>query len=178
MKKGLLGALLTFSLALNLAVAGTLGWYLLKTRAARPGQPPAVALSQDEARVIANLWPSKRRANMIHMRQELFKKKTEILEMIARNPGDVKAMEPQIAELTALRGRMERQALARISAIMAQLPPEKRQDFLAFLKTRVGLAMRRHMRRGMGCLGPRGGEHLGTGRDLGNDSAGRSGPDR
>ena len=180
MKKGLLAALLIISLALNVAVAGTIGWYLwsASTAVQQPEQVPGVTLSQDDERLIASLWPSKRRADMMQMRRELVKKKTEILEAIARNPGDVQAVEPQINELTALRGRMERQALARISTIMAGLPEEKRQTFLAFLKTRacMGPGMRRHMGRGMGRMCPPGGVQLGTGRSPEDDSTRRGGP--
>lgn len=179
MKKGLLTALLIFSLALNVAVAGTVGWYLWNApTAVQPEQVPAAALSRDDARLIASLWPSKRRADMMQMRRELVKKKTELLELIARNPGDIQAMEPQINELTALRSQMERQALARISTIMAELPPEKRQTFLAFLKTRacMGPGMRRRMGLGMGSICPPGGAQFGHGRDLDDDSTGRGEP--
>jgi hypothetical protein len=180
MKKGLLAALLIFSLALNVAVAGTVGWYLWYAPAAvqQRQQVPSVTLSQDDARLIASLWPSKRRAAMMQMRQELVKKKTEILEMIAQNPGNIQAVEPQINELTALRGQMERQALAKISTIMAGLPPEKRQTFLAFLKTRacMGPGMKRRLGRGMGGICPPEGAQFGTGRSPEDDSPRRGGP--
>lgn len=163
MRRALFAAVLIFSLVLNAAVAATVGWYVWKTPSGGPLQQSAgEPLSQDDARVIASLWPRQGQINMMQMREQLNRRKAEVLNMIARNPDDVEALESRFKELSALRSQMEQQALTRIRTIMAELPAEKRQAFLAFLTTRacMGAGMGRHWGRGMGgrggMCGPRG----------------------
>ncbi|MEW6137104.1 MAG: hypothetical protein AB1733_02655 [Thermodesulfobacteriota bacterium] len=178
MKRGLFVIVFIFSLVMNIAVAATLLVSRWQTQDAHPiEQTPAASMSAEDSRMIANLLPQQRRADMIRMRQDVIKKKVEILEKIAQNPDDFRAVEPQIQQLIGLRGQMERQALERISAIMANLPPEKRPAFLEFLKTRaclMGHGRGMHMRRGMGGMwGPRQEQIR---QDLGSDNREIAGP--
>ena len=46
-------------------------------------------------------------------------------------------LEKAVQEMIALRGQAERRALQRISAVMAELPAEKREAFVSFLKDRA-----------------------------------------
>ncbi|MBM3300783.1 MAG: periplasmic heavy metal sensor, partial [Deltaproteobacteria bacterium] len=130
MKRGLLVSIFVFSLATNLAVGGTLlwNWWRGQVTSTTEGQSTP-SLTRDDLRVISAAWPSDTQATMRETRERVRQKMVEILELIARNPGDLAATQPKIDELIALRGQMERQALQRISSIMAQLPQESRTQF-------------------------------------------------
>ena len=179
MKRGLFVVVFIFSLVMNIAVVATLLVSRWQTQHSTPiEQTPSASMSPEVSQMITNLVPQQRRADMIRMRQDLIKKKAEILEKIAQNPDDFRAVEPQIQQLIDLLGQMERQALERISAIMANLPPEQRPAFLEFLKTRahmMGSRRGRCMPRGMGGMwGPRQEQIR---QDLGGDNKDTSGPD-
>ena len=149
MKKTVFIVLFVFSVSMNMAVLATLGWHFWNSRnqQVQPSIPDAT-LNQDDVRRISNAWPRNRRAEMRQIRRQIRDKKLEVLELIAKNPGDLKAAEKEIDELVGLRAVMERKALTRISKIMESLPPEKRADFLRFLQTRA--CMRHGMGRGPG----------------------------
>lgn len=157
MKRPLFTGILIFSLALNIAVAATVGWHLWQQRAV--AQVPTVsgpALTQQDVRQIGDMMPQQRRQWMMQARRQVLDKKSQVLDQIARNPGDLKAVEPTIRELLDLKNTMERQALVRISLIMGNLPEEKRAAFLDFLKTRAcgGGGMGWGRGRHRGCSGP------------------------
>lgn len=144
-----------FSLALNIAVAATLGWHIWRERSlaeAPVAQGPT--LSQMDVRQISEMMPQQRRQWMMQARQQILEKKSEVLDQIARNPGNLQAVEPAVKELLDMRNDVERQALARISLIMGNLPEEKRAAFLAFLKSRAcvgdGMGWGRGRHRGCG----------------------------
>jgi hypothetical protein len=154
MKRPLFTGILIFSLALNVAVAVTVGWHLWQQRAVA-AVPTATGptLTQQDVQQISEMMPQQRRQWMMQARQQVLDKKSQVLDQIARNPGDLKAVEPTIQELLELKNTMERQALVRISLIMGSLPEEKRAGFLEFLKTRAcgGGGMGWGRGRGRGC---------------------------
>jgi hypothetical protein len=155
MKKTVFISLFVFSLALNLAVAATLGWHIWRDNRAQVGQGPSgPGLSDDDLSRIRHMWMSGRSEGMMEMRRKIMEKQLELVDQIAKHPGRPEVADQQLNELTAMRTEMEKQAVARISHTLAELPQEKRQAFLAFLKTRScmapGMGMRRQGRGGMG----------------------------
>jgi hypothetical protein len=163
MKQRYLIGLLVFSLLINLGVAGTLVWHLTQQqKTASVPLPPGDSLTPADVNRIRSMWPQERRQWMFQAQQDLVAKKADLLERIASSPGNLQACEPQIKDFLALRIQMERQALERISVMMAALPPERRPSFMVFLRNRAcgggGPGM------GMGCphctgnvCGPEGG---------------------
>ncbi len=184
MKRTILVVLLVVSLSMNVAVGATVIWNLLRDRqpVPQPDAPVETSLNKDDVQRISAAWPRDHRAEMMELRRQIRDKKLEILDLIAKNPGDLKAAEERIDQLIQLRGRMEKKALTRISEIMRSLPEEKRTAFFGFLRNRacmgpgmMGSGMGRGMmRRGMGhgMMGP--GMRRGLGpRDLPPERFGR-----
>ena len=66
---------------------------------------------------------------VMDLKQKIIEKKLEVLELLAKNPGEPGVAEQNSEELTGLSGQMEGEA-ARISKVMAALPVEKRDAFL------------------------------------------------
>jgi len=166
MKRTLFIVVFVFSIAINLAVGGTLVWHMWLGHApAAAGVESAPPLTGEEMRVINSAFPENNQASMRETADRLRQKKMEILELVARNPSDFKQAQPGIEELIAIRGQMERQALQRISYIMAQLPPEKRGTFLEFLRNRT-------------CMGPGAGMGMGSCPHCGQGRGPMKGPAR
>lgn len=160
MKSALFKGLLVFSLLINAAVFGTLLWCLwLEPRPHAIANDPRQTFNQSDFRYIRNMWKGNDRAALMETRRKIQEKKLEVLDLIAGNPGDLKAVDKNIDELLVLRARMERTALAGISKTMAELPDDKRQEFLSFLKNRAcggpGMGMGHGRGRGHG-FGPGG----------------------
>jgi len=159
MKRAFFVSLLIVSLAANLAVAATLAWHLwLNKGFGTATGAVSTELRPDQVRLIRNMWSAERRHMMMETRDKIFEKKAEILSAIANDPENFKALEPSVNDLLVLQGNVERQALERVSQVMATLPKEKRSDLLIFLQTRAcmgrGAACGRGMGPGMG-MGPR-----------------------
>jgi hypothetical protein len=153
MRKTLFISLFVFSLALNLAVAATLGWHLWQeNRAQIPQTTPDPGLSNDDLRQIRSVWMSSRTGGIRETRRKIIDKQLELLDEIAKNPGRPEAADKQLHELIALKAEIEEQAVARISNTLAELPQDRRQAFVAFLKTRSCM-----MPMGMGRRGGMGG---------------------
>ncbi len=159
MKKALITAIFVFSVVLNLAVAGTLGWHYWQMQ--RQPAFPSVAdtkLTGDDFKFIRKQCMGNGPGPMRELRGRINEKRTEVLDLLATNPGNPEAAEAKIQDLVVLTGQMERQAAARISKVMAALPDEKRQEFLAFLKARAafgpGMGFGRGMGHGRGKMGP------------------------
>ncbi len=133
-------AVLVFSLSLNVAVAGTIGWRLWRAQQwlGDAGAPGTSMLFSGEAKhaLQASDAPFSRQ-EMQEKRRLIQEKKSEILDMIAAHPGDLSPIQQHMDELSNLQKQMDTAALARISKIMAELPDEKRQQFLATLKKRT-----------------------------------------
>lgn len=138
MKKAIITAIFVFSVVLNLAVAGTLGWYYWGVRT-QPAFPSAVdsKLTVADFRIIRKQCMCDGPGPMTQLRRRISEKRAEALDLLAANPGNPDPAEPKIRELVALTEKVEMQAAARISKVMAALPDEKRRDFLAFLKARA-----------------------------------------
>ncbi|MGO9566927.1 MAG: hypothetical protein ACLP5H_05245, partial [Desulfomonilaceae bacterium] len=67
---------------------------------------------------------------------KILEKNFQLLDLIAKDPVDTVAVEKSVNELIDLKRKTEKEAIARISNVMAALPPEKRQAFVVFLKNR------------------------------------------
>jgi uncharacterized membrane protein len=152
MKKTIFVGLFIFSLVLNFAVAGTLGWHVWKEGSFR-GEPQVqgAEVSKEDFRQIRKAMSSQNGSTLMETRQKIIQKNTELLDLISQNPGDVSAAEAKIKELTALKEQMERRAIARISTVMASLPEEKRRAFLVLLKNRACMMPGMGMGRGGRC---------------------------
>ena len=167
MKRTVFIGLFIFSIVLNVAVAATLGWHIWNQGSFGGGpfiqnEPVAKA----DFHQIRQIMASQDRSALLETRQRVIEKNAELLDMIARNPGNLSAAESTIKELTGLREQMERQAIAKISIVMASLPEDKRQSLLGLLKNRAcmgpGMGFGRgrgpHGRGGMPCCPSPGGE--------------------
>ncbi len=165
MKKAILTGVFVFSLTLNLAVAITLVRHLWveRTSPSALGNGAPALTNQDVERIrklsLRNGGPA-----TIQARSEILAKNFELLDLIAKHPSDTAAVEQRISELIKAKGKLEKDAITRICAVMAALPPEKRQAFVVFLKNRCC------MMSGM-CFG-RGGWRRGRGRSGGMGSCG------
>jgi len=157
MKRAVFIVLFAFSVSLNVAVGATVAWHLWR---AQPSEAPRSlldsSLNQDGVNETSNVLPLHRGMEMINIRKRIRDKKLEVLELIADNPGNLNAAEQKIDELGLLRGQLEKQALARISEVMVNLPRERRSAFLGFLQNRacmghgMGRGMIHRMEPGMG----------------------------
>jgi len=161
MKKAVFIGLFIFSAAINLAVAATVGWHLWwQSRAfldPGPAATGASALTREDFRSIRQMWPPEARTKMMEARNRIMEKNLEVLDIIAKHPGDLRPADRQINELQLLKGQMDREAFARISKILATLPEEKREAFALFVKTRACTGPGMGMGRGRGPgFGPRG----------------------
>ncbi len=158
MKKALLIFIFVFSLVLNVATVATLGWHWWAEKRSVPlGTNGDAPLARQDVKDIYRLWPDSARVTMRELKGKIRAKRAEVLDAIAANPGNPQAAEKSVRELVALREQLERQALAGISEVMAHLPQEKRDAFLAFLKNRarmgpgMGMGHGRHRHRGQRC---------------------------
>jgi uncharacterized membrane protein len=145
--------LFVFSLALNVAVAATLGWHMWTERSSPVG-PHSVgsALTDEDVSKIRKMVPADMRRRMMEMQRECLAKRLEVLNAIASAPEDRGTAEQRIVELQALRRQADQEAFERIRTVMASLSVDKRKEFLEFLKNRccMGPGMGPGMGRGMG----------------------------
>jgi hypothetical protein len=152
-KKVLITGIFVFSLALNAATLATLGWHLWAEKRSVAAAPTVDApLAKKDLKDIYRLWPDSARMNMHGLKMQIRTKRAEVLDLIAANPGNLQAAEKSMHELAALRDQMERQALAALSEVLANLPSEKRDAFVAYLKShkRMGAGMGPDMGMGKG----------------------------
>jgi hypothetical protein len=137
MKKAIWMGIFIFSLALNLAVAATLGRHLwFQNRSSVAFETGAPALTRDDVEQIRKLCLKHNGAAMMQARNQILEKNFQLLDLIAKDPADAAAVELSVNELIELKRKTEKEAIARISSTMAALPPEKRQAFVGFLKNR------------------------------------------
>ncbi len=133
-------AVCVFSLVLNAAVVVSVGYHLWSSygwfgRQLTAGAPES--LPDDVKRAMDAPEGAISKKEMREKRRLLMEKKSEILDMIAAHPGDISAIKPRIDELLQLQAEVETAALTRISKVMAQLPEDKRQQFLSAIKSRA-----------------------------------------
>ena len=106
MKKTIFTVLFIFSVAINLAVAATVLWYMWNNGpSATPQEVQGAQLTRDDVRLIDNLWPQNKRASLRENREKIRQKKLELLDFIARHPGDLKAIQQKLDELALLRAQ-------------------------------------------------------------------------
>jgi len=137
MKRAVWISIFVFSLALNLAVAATVGRYLwIDRRASVAGDGGVSALTSEDVRQIRKLCLKHNGAAMMEARNKILEKNFQLLDLIAKEPVNASAVEQSVNELIELKRQTEKEAIARIANTMAALPPEKRQAFVVFLKNR------------------------------------------
>ncbi len=154
MKKAVFIGIFVFSLLLNLTVASILGWhYLGERRNVRPPVAECPMLNEGDFREISRVWSKNARSGMAENRRLIREKQSELIDQIAKTPGDLTQAENKIKELMGIREKMEREALSRLSSALVQLPPEKREALIVYVKNRS-------------CMSPgmRFGGHMGKGR--------------
>jgi Spy/CpxP family protein refolding chaperone len=148
MKRAVFLTIFIFSIVLNLAVAATLGWHFWGERSKWPDLPAVESrLTEKDFRFIGKCCMQNGPPRLVmELRQKIVAKRAEVLDALAKNPGDPSAAEAKLEQLTALSAQMEREAAKRISKVMSALPADKRDAFLIFLKNRavgVGACMHR-----------------------------------
>lgn len=158
MKRGFFIGVFVFSLLLNLTVAVVIGWhYWVVRQNVAPPVAECPALSESDFRNISQVWSKQARSNVQESRRIIRDKQSELIDQVARTPGDLTPAENTIKELMALREKMEREALGRLSNALVQLPEEKRAALVNYVKNRS-------------CMGPgmRFGTRMGKGRMIQN----------
>jgi hypothetical protein len=149
MKKALFLTIFIFSVVLNLAVAGTLAWHLLGVRSGASDLPMESRLTAEDFKFIGQCCMQNGPPRLVmELRQKIVEKKAEVLDVLAKNPGDPSVADAKLEQLTALSAQMEREAAKRISKVMAALPADKRDAFLMFLKNRTAMGVGPCMHRG------------------------------
>lgn len=154
MKKMVFLGIFIFSLLLNFTVAGVLGWhYLVERRGPKLPVAECPMLTESDYRQISKIWSKQARSGVRETRQLINAKQSELIDQIAKTPGDLTAAENTIKELMALREQMEREALFRLSNALVQLPDDKKSALISYVKNRS-------------CMGPgmRFGNRMGKGR--------------
>jgi hypothetical protein len=160
MKRALFIGLFVFSVAMNLAVAATVGRHFWQQRSFAPvvsgtaGGGPA--LTEEDFRAIRAVAQKNGRRAMTETRNRMREKRAEVIEVLAKKPGDLAAAEPLIKELVQMREKMERDAIGRLASVMAALPEEKRQAFAVFMRNRACMGPGSGMMPGMGMRRGRG----------------------
>jgi hypothetical protein len=161
MKRTIFIGLFIFSLFLNIAVAATLGWHIWSQKSHINAIASQTApVNRADWREIRKSMSAQDRSALMETRQRLIAKNSELLDMLAKDPGNTGAAESKVKELVSIREQMERLAIARISTVMSSLPEDRRQSFAEFLKNRAcmmpGMGFRRGSaergRGGMQCL--------------------------
>ncbi len=139
MKRAVFIGLLIFSLLANVSVGVVVfrhWWFKPGNFEAELTRECPVISSADMKRM-SQIWSKTAKQGIIKTRLELNAKRAEVLDLIAKNPGDLKPAENAIKEMTDLRSSLTNQILEKVSRTMATLPPDKRQAFLEFLKHRT-----------------------------------------
>ena len=153
MKKMILTGVFVFSLLLNFTVAGILGWhYLFERRGPKFPMADCPMLSENDYKQISKVWSKQARSGVRETRQLINAKQSELIDQIARTPGDLAPAENTIRELMALREKMEREALSRLSNALVQLPDDRKPALISYVKNRscMGPGMRFGGRMGIG----------------------------
>lgn len=148
MKGAILTGLFIFSLVLNVAVAGTLLWHFWWHAPPPPFSEMKPGAGYAEFEQIRPNFGREWRRGMMENRRKVLEKHREILDLIARDPGNPHAADKVLAELSTLRSDTERRTVARLSKIISELPPDKRDAFVSFLKDRACGGMGMGMGRG------------------------------
>jgi hypothetical protein len=137
MKKAIWMGVFVFSLALNLAVAATLGRHLWSQhRSSAAADTGAPTLTPGDVDQIRKLCSKHNGAAMMEARNKILEKNFYLLDLMAKDPVDAPAVQQAVNELIELKRNAEKEAIGRITNVMVALPPEKRQAFVAFLKNR------------------------------------------
>ena len=141
MKRAVWIGVFVFSLALNLAVAATLGRHLWSEHhsSASLSSAGTSGLTGEELNRIRNLCLKQNGAAIMDARSKILEKNFQLLDLMAQHPVDAATVEQRFNELVDLKRRSEKDAIDRISNAMAAFPPERRQAFAVFLKNRCCL---------------------------------------
>lgn len=156
MKSVVFKGLFIFSLALNLAIFGTVAWkWSQRSHVFAPGTE-GYALSPHQARQIKRQWRAGMGKEMEKGREKVAAKYGKIIDMISSKPNGPDDLDKELDELIKLRGEMERQAILNLKNIFKGLSPDKREAFANFLKRRTCFGHRRpgRGRRGHGRVCP------------------------
>jgi hypothetical protein len=150
MKRAVFLTIFVFSIVLNLAVAATLAWHLLGARLGSSDLPAVESsLTPKDFKFIGQCCMQNGPPRLVmELRQKIAEKRAEVLDALARNPGEPSAADAKLEQLTALSAQMEREAAKRISKVMVALPADKRDAFLIFLKNRTAMGVGPCMHRG------------------------------
>lgn len=153
MKRMIFLGIFVFSLLLNFTVAGILGWhYLVERRGPKFPIAECPMLSENDYKQISKVWSKQARSGVRETRQLINTKQSELIDQIAKTPGDLAPAENTIRELMTLREKMEREALTRLSNALAQLPDDRKPALISYVKNRscMGPGMRFGGRMGKG----------------------------
>jgi uncharacterized membrane protein len=151
MKKSSFIGLLIFSLGLNAAVAATVVWSVFAERTKAATSAPQVGVNAQEIMKISKLFQKNVQTSILAGRNRMVEKRLEILDAIAKKPGDFEAVAKNVDEMNELKAQVERDAILQITKTAAELPPEKRLLFIDWLKTRMCMGQGKGCGQGPGC---------------------------
>jgi Spy/CpxP family protein refolding chaperone len=146
--KGLVTVALIFSLAVNIAAAGTIAYFWVK----KPPPPPPVAisdklepapfgtsklgLSSEQRRQFRELRRPHRN-KIKDIRQEARLKRGELLEELSREDPDMERVKALVQEISSIQASLEMEMVQRMVEFKKVLNPEQRERFFRKFNNRM-----------------------------------------
>ena len=149
MKKTVLYLVLIFSLAMNMAVAGTLVFhYWRSTRMGGAGlmcgQKPLgrfmrenLQLEGEEVSRFQTLF-SRNRDDLLHLRDQITQERQTLFSLLGNPQVDKVRIDRQIEKISALQAQMQKIVVSQIIDMKSCLPEEKQKRFLEAFRQRPG----------------------------------------
>ncbi|MFH0823687.1 MAG: hypothetical protein V2B18_13140 [Pseudomonadota bacterium] len=135
MSRKLLIGICAFSLALNVAVAATVGLHLISGHPGPfPSFKPDSSVEHEIMREVRSKWVSLPREVFREKRRLVLEKNAQVVDLVVDNADKPELADRAVEELIVLRGDLEREVLKRMVTILASLPEDKRKVFAERLK--------------------------------------------
>ncbi len=150
MKKTALYLVLIFSLAINIAVAGTLAFHYWRSKVPRGGaglmcgQKPLgmfmrenLQLEGEEISRFQTLF-SRNREDLLHLRDQVSHERQILFGLLDNPRVDQSQVDQQIEKISALQAKMQKIVVSQIINMKSYLPKEKQRKLLEAFRQRPG----------------------------------------
>jgi len=149
MKKTALYLVLIFSLAINIAIAATLGFHYWRgpgrgRAGLMCGQKPLrmfmrenLQLEGEEIARFQTLF-SRNREDLLHLRDQISQERQMLLDLIGNHEVDQAQIDQQIERISALQAKMQKIVVSQIINMKSYLPEEKQRKLLEAFRQRPG----------------------------------------
>ncbi|MBL7073838.1 periplasmic heavy metal sensor [candidate division KSB1 bacterium] len=162
MKKNWLLIVLIFSLAVNLAAVGTIGyhwWRESRPRVKRPfwgrgWERGPLKLTDSQIARMEDMWGTFR-ADLSGLRDQLHQKRGELIDLLRNAESDSLTIDRKLDEIAALQAKLEKRAIRKTVKMRNILTPQQREEFFTLFKDRFrhGRMMPHRRGRGPGRMG-------------------------